>query len=76
MAKKNIEVISSDNKIINNDIKKEPLKVDKRFVKITKVNTSHIQGKDYTVLTRNGRVYKKLDNQYGIWSDTGELFHL
>lgn len=76
MAKKNIQVISSDNKLVNNKVKKEPLKVDKRFVKTTKVKTPQLQGKDYSVLTRNGRVYKKLDNQYGIYADNGEMFHL
>lgn len=72
MAKKKIDIISEDNKPVSRETKKELIQVDKRFVKATppqKTNTS-------SILIRNGRVYKKLDNQFGMYADNGEVFKL
>lgn len=72
MAKKKVDIISEDNKPVSGETKKELIQVDKRFVKVTppqKTNTS-------SILIRNGRVYKKLDNQFGMYADNGEVFKL
>lgn len=71
MTKKKIQVIDKNNKPVSNDIQKETIHVDKKFVNLEHKNTD--QGK---LLSRNGRLYKKIDNQIGMWADTGELFRL
>lgn len=70
MAKK-IKVMSQDNKPISDEVQKEEIHVDKRFVKIVQPK----RDKD-EILVRNGRVYKRLDNQFGMYADTGEVFKI
>lgn len=68
--KKKVEIISMDNKSVSPQIQKEGINVDKRFVK-----GKPMEKKD-GILIRNGRVYKRLDNQFGMYADTGEVFKL
>lgn len=70
MAKKKIKVIDMNNKPISNEVQKEDIHVNKRFVK------AELPKKEEKILVRDGRVYKKLDNQYGMWSDNGKVFKL
>lgn len=71
MTKKKINVIDKNNKPISKNIQKEVIQIDQRFVNLQKKNTD--TGK---LLSRNGRLYKKLDNQCGMWADTGKVFKL
>lgn len=70
MTKKKIKVIDMNNKPISNEVQKEDIHVNKRFVKAV------LPKEEEKILVRDGRVYKKLDNQYGMWSDNGKVFKL
>lgn len=70
MAKKKIKVIDMNNKSISNEAQKEEVHVNKKFVKVV------VPKEEPKLLIRNGRVYKKLDNQYGMYADNGEVFKL
>lgn len=75
MAKKNIKpTISLDNRPQSPDIQSEPKVVPKGFVNIKPTKPIKNEGLPFNVY--KGRVYKKLDNQYGMWADTGEVFRL
>lgn len=68
--KKKVDIISLDNKPVSNQIQNENIPVDKRFAKV-----KPIEKKD-GILIRNGRVYKKLDSNYGMYADNGAVFKL
>lgn len=65
-----MDLIDINNKKLNNDIKNEPINIDYRFLGIKPKKEKK------EILTRNGRVYKKLNNQYGMWADNGKVFKL
>lgn len=70
---KKINVIDQNNKQVSNEVQKEVIKIDKRFVQTTQprraVSNNHL-------LSKNGRIYKKIDKQYGMYADNGEVFKL
>lgn len=68
----NIELISSENKPINKNIKSEPISVHEKFIKIPRIEKENKK----IINIKNGRVYKKLGNGYGIYADNGQLFKL
>lgn len=70
MAKKKIKVIDMNNKPISNEVQKEDIHIDKRFVKVVPPK------EEEKILVRDGRVYKKIDKQYGMWADNGKVFKL
>lgn len=71
IEKENIEVMSLDNKPINEDVIKEPANIRDKFVKMPK-KVEHTK----TIHVRNGRVYKELGNGYGVYSDDGSVFKI
>ena len=71
IKKENIEIMSLDNKPINEEVIKEPVNVPDKFVKIPK-RAEHTK----SINVRNGRVYKELGNGYGIYSDDGSIFKI
>ena len=71
IEKEDIEIMSLDNKPINEEVVKEPVNVPDIFVKIPKI-VEHTK----TINVRNGRVYKELGNGYGIYSDDGSVFKI
>ena len=71
IKKENIEIISLDNKPINEEVIKEPANITDKFVKIPK-KVEHTK----TINIRNGRVYKELGNGYGVYSDDGSVFKI
>ena len=71
IEKENIEIMSLDNKPINEDVIKEPVNIPDKFVKIPK-RAEHTK----SINVRNGRVYKELGNGYGVYSDDGSVFKI
>lgn len=71
IEKENIEIMSLDNKPINEEVVKESVNVPDKFVKIPK-RVEHTK----TINVRNGRVYKELDNGYGMYADDGTTFKI
>ena len=71
IEKENIEVMSLDNKPINEDVIQEPANIRDKFVKMPK-KVEHTK----TIHVRNGRVYKELGNGYGVYSDDGSVFKI
>ena len=71
IEKENIEIMSLDNKPINEEVIKEPVNIPDKFVKIPK-KVEHTK----TINIRNRRVYKELGNGYGIYSDDGSIFKI
>ena len=71
IEKENIEIMSLDNKPINEDVIKEPVNVHDKFVKIPK-RVEHTK----SINVRNGRVYKELGNGYGMYADDGTTFKI
>lgn len=75
MTKKNMKpTISLDNRPQSPDIQSEPKATPRGFVNIKP--TRPVKKEVNKINIRNGRVYKKLDNQYGMWADTGKVFRL
>lgn len=71
IEKENIEIMSLDNKPINEDVIKEPVNISDKFVKMPK-RIEHTK----SINVRNGRVYKELGNGYGMYSDDGSIFKI
>lgn len=71
IKKENIEIMSLDNKPINEDVIKEPVNIPDKFVKIPK-RIEHTK----SINVRGGRVYKELGNGYGMYSDDGSIFKI
>lgn len=69
---KKINVIDQKNKPVSKEVQKEVIRVDKRFVKTTEPRTVS----NNQLLSRNGRIFKKIDEQYGMYADNGEVFKL
>lgn len=75
MSKKNTKpTISLDNRPQSPDIQSEPKVIPRGFVSIK--STRPVKNENDKISVRDKRVYKKLDNQYGMWADTGEIFKL
>lgn len=75
MAKSNKKpTISLDNRPVSPLVQEDPKPIPKGFVNIKKTVPVKKEGKDFNV--SNFRPYKKLDNYYGMWADTGEVFRL
>ena len=72
IEKENIEVMTLDNKPINDDIQKEEIKIPKQFVKMPDKKIEQQK----TINTNNGRVYKKLTNGYAMYADDCSIFKL
>lgn len=68
--KKKVDIISMDNKPVSPQVQEENNSVDKRFVKV-----KPIEKKD-GILIRNGRVFIKLDSNYGMYADNGDVFKI
>lgn len=67
-----IEVMSLDNKPINNEvIKNEHVPIPDKFV-----NLPPKMDHKKTIKTKNGRVYKELSNGYGMFADDGTVFKI
>ena len=71
IKKENIEIMSLDNKPINEEVIKEPANIPDNFVKIPK-RIEHTK----SINVRGGRVYKELGNGYGMYSDDGSIFKI
>ena len=71
IKKENIEIMSLDNKPINEDVMKEPVNISDKFVKMPK----RVE-RTKSINVRNGRVYKELGNGYGMYSDDGSIFKI
>ena len=71
IKKENIEIMSLDNKPINEDVMKKPVNISDKFVKMPK-RVEHTK----SINVRNGRVYKELGNGYGMYSDDGSVFKI
>lgn len=71
IEKKNIEVMSLDNKPINKEVIKEPVNIHEKFVKMPK-RVEHTK----PINVRGGRVYKELGSGYGMYSDDGTVFKI
>ena len=71
IEKENIEIMSLDNKPINEDVMKEPVNISDKFVKMPK----RVE-RTKSINVRNGRVYKELGNGYGMYSDDGSIFKI
>ena len=71
IKKENIEIMSLDNKPINEDVIKEPVNIPDKFVKMPK-RIEHTK----SINVKDGRVYKELGNGYGVYSDDGSIFKL
>ena len=71
IEKENIEIMSLDNKPINEEVVKESVNIPDKFVKIPK-RVEHTK----TINVRNGRVYKELGNGYGMYADDGTTFKI
>ena len=72
IEKENIEVISLDNKPINNKVKDEPMSIPDKFVKQPQKPTTN----ENKIKIHNGRVYKDVGNGYGMYADNGETFRI
>lgn len=70
--KANVNIISQENEMVSEEVKKEEQKMPMGFVNI-KIEKP---AKENKVLIKNGRVYKDLHNGYGLYADTGEAFKL
>ena len=70
--KANVNIISQENKVVSEEVKKEEQKIPMGFVNI-KIEKP---AKENKVLIKNGRVYKDLHNGYGLYADNGEAFKL
>ena len=66
-----VDIISLDNKPVNNDIKEDKEEVPARFVPTKPVTKNKSK-----ILVHNGRVYKELKNGYGMYADNGQVFKL
>ena len=66
-----VDIISLDNKPVNNDIKEDKEEVPARFIPTKPA----IKNKS-KILVHNGRVYKELKNGYGMYADNGQVFKL
>lgn len=66
-----VDIISLDNKPVNNDIKEDKEEVPARFVPTKPVTKNKSK-----ILVHNGRVYKELKNGYGMYADNGQIFKL
>lgn len=71
IEKENIEIMSLDNKPINEEVVKESVNIHDKFVKIPK-RVEH----EKNINVRNGRVYKELGNGYGMYADDGTTFKI
>ena len=71
IKKENIEIMSLDNKPINEDVIKEPVNIPDKFVKMPK-RIEHTK----SINVKDGRVYKELGNGYGMYSDDGTVFKI
>lgn len=71
IKKEKIEIMSLDNKPINEEVIKEPVNIPDKFVKIPK-RVEHTK----SINVRGGRVYKELGNGYGMYSDDGSIFKI
>lgn len=71
IEKENIEIMSLDNKPINEEVVKESVNIPDKFVKIPK-RVEHAKN----INVRNGRVYKDLGNGYGMYADDGTTFKI
>ena len=71
IEKENIEIMSLDNKPINEEVVKESVNIPDKFVKIPK-RVEHTK----SINERNGRVYKDLGNGYGMYADDGTTFKI
>ena len=71
IEKENIEIMSLDNKPINEEVVKESVNIPDKFVKIPK-RVEHTKN----INVRNGRVYKDLGNGYGMYADDGTAFKI
>ena len=71
--KKKVDVISLDNKPVNPQVQEEKVEVPAKFVKAMPNTPKTAESK---IKLHNGRVYKDLDNGYGMYSDNGQVFRL
>ena len=69
--KKKIDVISLDNKPINQQVQEEKIEIPTKFVKVMPNTPKTAESK---IKLHNGRVYKDLGNGYGMYSDNGQVF--
>lgn len=75
MAKNNKKpTISLDNRPISSDIQNEPRFIPRVFINIKPKTPVKKEGLPFNVY--KGRVYKELDNQFGMWADNGKVFNL
>lgn len=72
IEKENVEIMSLDNKLINNSVQKEEIKIPKQFVKMPDKKIAHQK----ILNIKNGRVYKKIANGYAMYADDGSIFKL
>lgn len=72
IKKENIELISTDNKSINNKVKDEPMSIPDKFVK----QPPKKPNEETKIRMCKGRVYKPLGNGYGMFSDDGSVFKM
>ena len=73
IEKENIEVMSLDNKPINNEVVKEPTNIPNKFINIPPQKPTTNENK---IKIHNGRVYKDVGNGYGMYADNGETFRI
>ena len=73
IEKENIEVMSLDNKPINNEVVKEPTNIPNKFINIPSQKPTTNENK---IKIHNGRVYKDVGNGYGMYADNGETFRI
>ena len=73
IEKENIEVMSLDNKPINNEVVKEPTNIPNKFINILPQKPITNENK---IKIHNGRVYKDVGNGYGMYADNGETFRI
>ena len=69
--KKKVDVISLDNKPVNQQVQEEKIEIPTKFVKVTSNAPKTAESK---IKLHNGRVYKDLGNGYGMYSDNGQVF--
>lgn len=72
IKKENIELISTDNKPISNEVKNEPMSIPDKFVK----QPPRKPNGETKIRMCKGRVYKPLGNGYGMFSDDGSVFKI
>ena len=71
IKKENIEIMSLDNKHINEEVIKEPVNISDKFVKMPK-RIEHTK----SINVKDGRIYKELGNGYGMYADDGTVFKI